>query len=260
MTANTGEPSSITISEILLSDGQFVYGPNVNGFDVREYVFRQAPHLADYADDLYGRSERYSINPKLVLTLLELSAGLMSGAKTPAVINNPFGLTSQGLIQQVEIISAAMTEAYYRHLNLYSALPPSQRNLPGFTLPDGTQVEAPAFAKAGTYALMAGLAKFQNASEFTRSVDPANPAGFRMTYMALFPGDDPLDESNQIRIPDEVQAAAAPAGLLQLPFLRGESWQFNGVHDTYGRSSNNDMSSIDFSPGWPALGADTSNS
>lgn len=44
-------------ADAALSDGQFVYGPNVGDFSVRDYLAARAPHLLPHADDLYGRAE-----------------------------------------------------------------------------------------------------------------------------------------------------------------------------------------------------------
>src|SRR6185503_12786307 len=60
----TIEAASIQVSGHVLSNGQFVYGPNVGDFDLKTYLQDNAPYLVKYADDLYGRSEYFSVNPK----------------------------------------------------------------------------------------------------------------------------------------------------------------------------------------------------
>ena len=59
----------------VLSDGQFVYGPNIGSFDLKTYLRVTAPHLMMYADDLYSRSEYFSINPKVYLNFIGSSQG-----------------------------------------------------------------------------------------------------------------------------------------------------------------------------------------
>src|SRR5215212_6858644 len=75
----------------VLSNGQFVYGPNIGDFIIKTYLEEHAPHLLKYADDLYGRSEYYSINPKIYLTLLEIHSHLISDAD-PAILEDSLGL------------------------------------------------------------------------------------------------------------------------------------------------------------------------
>ncbi len=62
---------------------------------------------------------------------------------------------------------------------------------------------------------------------------------------------------------DVIVPAAAPANFLRLPWTLGQNgWSFNGVHTTSGGCTvtpcASPQSSIDFSLGWPAWGADTS--
>jgi hypothetical protein len=94
----------------VLSNGQFVYGPNMGNFSIKTYLERYAPHLLKYADELYGRSEYYSINPQIYLTLLEIHSHLISNPN-PALPGDPFGLNTGDFISQVEVLSDKMSEA-----------------------------------------------------------------------------------------------------------------------------------------------------
>lgn len=249
--------------DMVLADGQFVYGPNVGDFNLKAYLEGSAPHLAKYADDLYGRAEYYSVNPKVYLTLLEVHSHLISQPNVSAV-ENPFDLNTDGFMAQIDTISNKMTAAYYLHLYNYSALPASERNLQPFITPTGATINAPAETNAGTYAILAGLAA-TNTQNISTILDNNQPDGFYQTYQRLFAGDDPLDATNHISIPGEIGAAAAPDNLLQLPFLRGLAWKFGGVHDTSGCSGLGangcqftDASAIDFYPIGSTWGIDTS--
>src|SRR5215208_8243012 len=119
--AQTLKGTSVVIHGNVLSDGQFVYGPNVGDFDLKAYLQERAPHLAAYADDLYGRAEYFSINPKVYLTFLEVHAHLVSNPDA-ARIENPFGLPDLDFIAQIESLSETMSDAYYLHLYSYSSL------------------------------------------------------------------------------------------------------------------------------------------
>ncbi|MBE3040643.1 MAG: peptidoglycan DD-metalloendopeptidase family protein, partial [Chloroflexi bacterium] len=247
----------------LLSDGQFVYGPNVGSFNVVDYMNSHTPQLANYAETLYGRAEYYSINPKVYLTLMEMTGGLVSNtAVTPEQVENPFGLGQTGFTAQLDALSEILFAAYYLHLYNYSILAEGQRDLPILTLKDGSTFPVPGAANAGSYAAMAGLAKLLDTAGMASALDDSRPVSFVQTYRRLFPGDDPLSQANRIFIPGEVGAQAIPSNLLQLPYPRRESWTFGGVHSNLANDSdpvNFPMSSLDFSRGWPAWGADTSS-
>jgi LasA protease len=257
------QAAAVTYGGPLLSDGQFVYGPNVGSFNVVDYINSHTPQLASYAETLYGRAEYYSINPKVYLTLLEMAGGLVSNtAATPEQVENLFGLGQSGFTAQLDALSEILFADYYLHLYNYSILPAEQRDLPALTLKDSSTFTMPGAANAGSYAVMAGLAKLFDSAGMASALDDSQPASFVQTYVRLFPGDDPLSQANRIFIPGEVGAQAAPSNLLQLPYPRGESWTFGGAHSNLGNDTdpvNYPMSSLDFSRGWPAWGADTSS-
>ena len=208
------QPSTFDVlSGYVLSDGQFVYGPNVGDFNVKTYLEANAPHLSNYADALYGRSEYYSINPKIYLTLLEVHSHLIS-VPEPALMEDPLGLNNGDLIAQIEYLSDKMSEAYYLHLYTYSPLPVSQRTLEPFITPGGITISVAPETNAGTYAIIAGLAAM-NEKNISLILDNSQANGFYQTYRRLFASDasdDPLDETNHISIP-----AAVPDNLLQHP-------------------------------------------
>ena len=56
----------------ILSDGQFVFGPNVGQFDVAAYLQAKGSPLAGYADLITGWCAYASVNPRVVLTCLEV--------------------------------------------------------------------------------------------------------------------------------------------------------------------------------------------
>lgn len=251
-------PGTTSASGYILSDGQFVYGPNIGDFNIRTYLEYSAPHLSMYADDLYGRSEYFSINPKIYLTLLEVHSRLIS-VPDAVIMENPFGLKDGDFISQIEVLSNKMSEAYYLHLYSYSPLPVSQRSLPPFVTPGGVTINVAAETNAGTYAIIAGLAAVDE-QNIALILDKSQTNGFYQTYLRLFGNDDPLDETNHLYIPGGVGALAVPPeSLLQLPYLRGLSWRFGGVHNTGGASVFTDASSLDFYPSSSTWNMDTSN-
>ena len=269
----------VQISAHVLSNGQFVYGPNVGNFNLKIYLQDNAPHLAKNADGLYGRSEYFSINPKIYLTLLEVHGNLISSPNA-ARLENPFNLPDMDFISQIEYISEIMSDAYYLHLYSYSSLPASQRKLPSLVIERGDVIKVAPETNAATYAIIAVLSKTESQQSIPQILDTSQSNGFYQTYIKLFGNDDPLDETNHIFIPgesgasstskdslhfnlaSEVSALSAPSDLLQLPYLSGLSWFFGGVHSNGAggvQSPYTDASALDFGPGGIAWGGDTSN-
>lgn len=246
----------------VLSDGEFVYGPNVGNFNLQTYLEKNSPPLAIYAGDLYGRADYYSINPKVYLTLLEIHSHLLSNPD-PSKIDDPFNLTSAGFIPQIDEISYVMVSAYYLHLYSYTGQSGALLDLPPVTSPDGAPIVVSPETNAGTYAIMAALALIENEDNIPLFLDNTQPDGFFQTYQRLFPDSDPTSEKNHVFYPGEVGSQSLPADLLhlQLPYLKGESWVFNGVHDAAGANVGDPLvnsAAIDFSPNWPPWGVDTS--
>lgn len=238
----------------ILSNGQFVYGPNIGNFDIADFFSHSAPHLLPYAEELYVRSEYHSMNPKVYLTLIEMTSQLISNQEaTMDEIESPLGFEERGFITQIDRISEIMDDAYYLRLYQFPPLPETEQSSSNLTLTDGSTFEVPPTINAGTYAVMATLAQLRDADGMAIALDNADPDSFYQTYLTLFPDDNPLSESNPIYVPGGIGSLEAlPLNLLQLPYLRGEAWQFNGVHGT-------NMSSLDFSPGWQDWGIDTSD-
>jgi len=261
------------ISRHVLSDGQFVYGPNVGNFNVKTYLQDNSPYLTRYANELYEHSNYFSINPKVYLTLLEVHGYLITHPDATG-IENPFGLLDVGFVAQIDHLSQIMSDAYYLHL--YSSQSQPLSLFPGDRDASSTTPDI----NAGTYAIIAALTSIESQRNIDQILDNTQSNGFYQTYRKLFGNDDPLDETNHITIPGEsevlsgldgsqqpypsveVSALTAPTDLLQLPFLRGQSWYFSGVHSNGSSGQQTpytDASALDFGPGGVAWGGDTSN-
>ncbi len=66
-------------SQPLVSDGMFVWGPNVEGFDLAAYLEATNSPLAPHAEELALWSSYASVNPQVLLAVLEVRYGLVSG-------------------------------------------------------------------------------------------------------------------------------------------------------------------------------------
>ena len=223
----------------LVSDGQFVWGPNAAGFDVSQYLLDRGVPLADYAEDIDLWASYSSVNPQVLLAVLEVRDGLV-GEIAP-------GMTSDDVRARIEDTSIGLAKAFYEHLYLWGSRRPAEAQAqaggPLIELSDGTIAEVSPLASSGSYAVAAVLGIDSDLSTWQQLTAPDDSLGFTSVFTAMFPGVDPLDDSNDIDAP-----AAPPSDLLQFPFPLGAVWYFGGPHSWNGDSTP-PFSSMDFYAG-----------
>jgi len=218
-----------------VSDGQFVWGPNVGRFDIAGFLTRRGSPLAPHAPDLALWASYSSVNPKLLLAALEFRYGLVSSL--------PAGWTSDDVLAAIEDTAMTMATAYYQHLHTWGERRPEARRLtipPVLLLEDGSLRRLDPTDPSGTFALAAFLARFTDAAEFDRALAVGGAGGFDDVFGSLFPTVDLQSTANEIDPP-----GTPPANLLQFPFAMGATWTFGGPHSWNGNSTP-PFSSMDF--------------
>ena len=107
--------SSLTI----LSDQQFVFNNELALLDWDSFFNSYAPHLKNRQDVILNWAGLSSINPKLLLALMELKSNIIS-APLSANIDKPFGdLTAAvGFSAQVKDISNQLSQYFYSYIKL----------------------------------------------------------------------------------------------------------------------------------------------
>ncbi|MBK9094444.1 MAG: M23 family metallopeptidase [Anaerolineae bacterium] len=219
----------------ILSDGEFVYGPNVGDFDIERYLRDLDSPLVAVSDTIANWTAYASVNPRVVLTVLEM---------TDHLVTQPNQAVPDTIAVTIEQSTVDMAEAFYDHLYLYGtrAKVSPTAHPPVVTLATGEVIELANPASSSTYAVAAILAaQSTTTTEWQTKVSPRSPTGFLATYERLFPANDPLSETNQINPTD-----LPPADLLQFPFPLGETWKFNGMHNWNGGGGPRPWSSMDF--------------
>jgi murein DD-endopeptidase MepM/ murein hydrolase activator NlpD len=224
------------ISVPLVSDGEFVWGPNVGAFDVTSYLASRRSPLAPYGDDVALWADYTSVNPKVLLTVLELRYRLVSGPLA--------GMTSDHIRSTIQETSLTLAKEFYKHLYTYgtrrphTSVPPAAPPL--VTLADGSTAEIDPSLSSGTYAVAFALGQSAGLSGWQAQLTPGSSGGFAQVYGAMFPGSDPTSTVNDINPP-----AAPPDSLLQFPFPQGAIWTYGGPHSWNGDSTP-PFSSMDF--------------
>ena len=222
-----------------ISDGQFVWGPNVGRFDTAPFLAARRSPLVAYAPELELWASYSSVNPKLLLAALELRYGLVSAL--------PAGWTEDDVLAAIEDTSLTMATAFYEHLQTWGDRRPVGRRVltvhPMLRLQDGTAVQLSADGPSGSFALAALVAKFADASGFEDAMAIGGAGSFTQVFGALFPSVNLESTANEIDPP-----GTPPANMLQLPFAMGATWSFGGPHSWNGNSTP-PFSSMDFFTG-----------
>lgn len=227
-----------------LNDELFLYGRDAEAFDLEAYLALNAPALRDKSEYLEHWSGYYSINPKVLLTLMVMQSGPL-GAPDERALAAPLGRLSakRGFDAQVRDVLQQLSRRYYG-FEEYQLRQAAARKAVG---EDGLN--------AASAALLGLLREGAKAS----AVQGGNPLGaYAQTFQRLFgtPAAELLQPRNRVARQLQAKAALAPpSNLMQLPWRQGYSWQPNGAHSNTG--SGYPYSSFDASYDWPRWGSAT---
>ena len=233
-------------SNALLPDSEVVDSPSAAGFDLQGFINQAGGYLNTYSERVDGETltgaqivqrvaAQASINPRLLLSLLEHESGWVYGQpKQPDRVRYPMGWHvsgRQGLYQELSITATQLSKGYYGW---------RQGILLELQHPKGARQRIHPGLNAGSVALQHMVALLNE------------PAAWES---ALY-GPDNLTQIHQRMFGDPWQRAAQvepllPAGLaqpvLELPFLPGERWSFTGgPHASW--SSGSPRGALDFAP------------
>ncbi|HJX41112.1 MAG TPA: hypothetical protein VJ345_06575, partial [Anaerolineales bacterium] len=106
----------------VVSDGQFVWGPNAADFDPRAYLQGRASPLLPYADHLALWADYSSVNPQVLLAVLEIQLGWVNSIG-PSV-------TADQIRDQIESTAMDLAMAFYEHLYIWGARRPAGQSAP----------------------------------------------------------------------------------------------------------------------------------
>lgn len=223
-------------SGTLLSDDQFVWGPNVGNFDIETYLQARGSPLQAYAEEIALWADYSSVNPQVLLAVLEMRFGLVDHYATA---------DPQTVGSQIESTAMGLAKAFYEHLHTWGSRAAEEvdRAAPMVVLEDGTLLALDRTTSSGTYALLQVLGEASTKDGFETLSAPAEAGSFPAMFAELFPGVDLLAEDNPINPAD-----APPDTLFQFPFPLGDTWRFWGPHSWNGDNTP-PFSSMDFSDG-----------
>jgi len=242
------EPPSDTTSEFkIIPDVKLVYGPGSGQFDIAGFVAQQPGYIQTATDtiddvimpaaDVIERvAQEYSVDPRLMLALVEFKAGWLSNANpSDAAIAYPlnvpdstFGFSRSGLYRQLAYAANELNAGYYGW---------KQRGRTMLEFTGGIRLLYEPGLNAATVALQGFLAQLSAFTDWEREV---GPEGFYSVYSRYF--GNPFDGAI-----DPVAPPDLPQPALGLPFTRGETWYYTvGPHGGWGAGSA--WAAIDFAP------------
>jgi LasA protease len=237
-----------TADERLLPDSEVVYSPSAADFDVEAFVSQAGGWLSDHpqwrknwgtlsAARLIQRvSLDNSINPRLLLALLEYQAGMVYGDPTDSeVLKYPLGYQNgryEGLYRQLVWAVNQLSTGYYAY---------REGRMSEITFPDGSTLRLAPGLNAGTVALQYYFAQSLQGDAWQQALDPQS--GFPAFYTRMF--GDPWERARHVE-PLFPNGLAQPP--LTLPFARDWEWAFTGgPHGAWEQEGA--YAALDFAPG-----------
>jgi murein DD-endopeptidase MepM/ murein hydrolase activator NlpD len=238
----------------IIPDSELVNGPVSAYFDIHEIIQRHDGYLASYSEEIGGTfmtgsqivetvASNYSINPRLLLAVLEYQSGWLTERHPQAdTMDFPIGffdLYRTGLYRQLAWVADNLNRGYYLwKVNAVS----DWMNIEGVRIPVSPTINA---GSAGVQYLFS-LLYFEDQWREAVAAD-----GLYTTYASLF--GHPFDLAIEPLVPPELTQPP-----FQLPFEPGTLWVFTGgPHGGWDNGSA--WAALDFAPFGDPLGCVTSD-
>jgi murein DD-endopeptidase MepM/ murein hydrolase activator NlpD len=232
----------------IIPDSELIFGPFNMIFDTGQFIQNKAGYLSTYSEEVDGKmmtgtqiveriAREYSVNPKLLLAVLDYQAGWVSNSKpNPGTQTYPLGFDDgwhTGLYKQLAWGANMLNYGFYG----WQVDAISQ-----WTLADGTILTPDATINAGTAGVQHFFAQVDDYATWQNDV---NLNGLFATYYLHF--GYPFDYTFEPILPPGLTQPT-----LSLPFGYGETWNFTGGPHG-GWDTGSAWAALDFAP--PGEGA-----
>jgi len=238
---------SVSPGVVLLPDSEVVYSPASAEFDVQAFVHQAGGFLAGYTEEVEDDqvmsgaaivqrvADELSVNPRLLLGLLEYRSGWVFGSPPDADANlNPLGLRipgRTGLYQELLVAATQLNRGYYGW---------REGALLEMTFDDESTLRFHPELNSGSVAIMHLMSLLRPRERWMESLYGAG--SFPTLYADRF--GDPWMRA-------EAVGPLMPAELMQppleLPFAPGERWSLTGgPHPAW--NAGTPRGALDFSP------------
>ena len=237
-----------TPAQKIIPDSEIVFGPSVMDFDIKTFVNEAGGYLSTYqdylgttgwtsgADIIWRAGLENSINPRLLLALLEYQSGWVYGQPIDMLHTDyPMGKVDINRKQLYMQLAWAVNEISIGYYGWREGL------LTDIRFPDG--VSTPRLApelNAGSVALQYYLSQVYDTTGWIQSLDPKN--GLPGLYERMF--GSPWARAQEVE-------PLIPAGMTQpsmiLPFFIGQLWSYTGgPHGAW--EGDGARAALDFAP------------
>jgi murein DD-endopeptidase MepM/ murein hydrolase activator NlpD len=237
-----------TSSAKILPDSELVYSPSAVDFDVENYINQAGGYLSTYREwlgstqwtsgaEIISRiAMENSINPRILLALLEFQSGWVYGQPAnPMQEDYPLGkveLSMKGLYPQLAWAVNQLSTGYYGWREGW---------MTDIQFSDGISARLAPDLNSGTVALQYYLAQLYNTPGWLGALD--TNSGFPALYEKMY--GNPWFRALEVE-------PLYPPNLTQpeliLPFLIGQVWSYTGgPHGAWERDGS--RAAVDFAPG-----------
>ncbi|GAB4496754.1 MAG: hypothetical protein OHK003_02960 [Anaerolineales bacterium] len=224
----------------IIPDHAYVNSPTGIGFSTAAFLSTQSGWLKNYRAYVGGEWKtgaalvdytalNYSINPKLLLAILEYQGGALTQPEPP-VKKNLLGLIRpfwDSPYLQLVLAANTLNNGYYSWRT---------GSLVEFEDTNSILIRPDPWQNAGSVALQYYFSRMYTGEEYNRAI---SPDGLYKTYMTFF--GDPWENSYEL-IPGSLQQPE-----LLLPFPTGQTWNYTGGPHT-GWGTGEPFSALDFAP------------
>ena len=242
-TLNVPPPAPVTPGPPfkIIPDSELVYGPASAEFDIDAFIKNKGGYLAGYTEQVNDQtltgaqvimqvSQDYSVNPRLLLALLEYRSKWVTST-APAILDYPLGLARSdhsGLYHQLAWAANVLNQGFY----LWRA------NAVGtWVLGDGSVVPIDPTINAGTAGVQNMFSILDDRTEWDTDT---SITGLFQTYFFLF--GNPFDLAIEPLIPSNLSQPR-----MDVPFEPGAIWAFTGGPHA-GWDSGSAWAALDFAP------------
>ena len=243
----------ITPPTKMIPDSELVYGPSVRDFDILTFLTRYYPEstLLTYSETVEGReisgaeiveliAVRYSINPRLLLAMIEYRTGWLT-RNNPAGVNLNYPMRYvlngyEGLHNQLRRAADQLNQGYYGR---------ADRGVTSLLIADETRLTFDSTINNGTAAVLTWLGSHTDAT-YDSWLQDTSSVGFAATYQELF--GNPFGFTYEPIVADNVVQPE-----LTLPWDEGIAWYYTaGPHGGWAPGSA--WAALDFAPDKDARG------
>jgi LasA protease len=250
------DPGSTGSSFKIIPDSELVYSPAAVQFDINAFITAKNGYLSHYQQDVEEEGKtlsgaeivalvasQYSVNPRLLLAVLEYQSGWVTKSNPAAETREyPIGIREplrKGLYRQLAWAANNLNRGYY----LWTV-----NGISAWVLADGAVIPINTTINAGTAGIQHLFGLLDERSSWQNAI---SETGLFNTYGNLF--GYPFDYTFEPLV---------PAGILQpkmqLPFEKGVTWAFTGgPHGGWGDGSA--WAALDFAPPDETLGCGQSD-